>query len=210
MSDVMKAKFNIYLPEELWITILSKKYPKVIFEILSIMPTEEMKGNALFKISGRELGKILSEIKTHPTSLEVYLISDTPQSKIINVKTKDPWLLLSLVKSEVILKMPVNVQTGIAEWEILAPQEKIRRFNELLEKNGLQFELKSIQKYTENTTLTERQSEVLDLAVKLGYYEIPRKITLTALAKQLKIAKSTLSGILRRIDKKLIESEIAS
>jgi len=210
MTEVMKAKFNIFLPDELWIAALSKKYPDTTFEVLSILPTEQMIGNALFKISGSNLEQILKEIKTHPSSIELYLISDAPNSKIVNVKTNDPWLLISLIKSEVILKMPVIIKNGVAKWEILAPHEKITRFNQLLKEKGIRFELKSLGKYKEETKFTERQSEVLDLAVKLGYYEIPRKITLTELAERLNLAKSTLSGILRRIDKKLILKEIAN
>jgi predicted DNA binding protein len=123
------------------------------------------------------------------------------------VKTNDPWLLISLIKSEILLKMPVIVKNGIAKWEVLAPQEKIRTFKKLLDEKKIKFELKSIMKYKEETKLTERQSEVLDQALKFGYYEIPRKITLTDLAIKLDIAKSTLSGTLRRIDKKLIQNQ---
>jgi len=210
MSDIVKAEFQIRLPEGLWIAALSKKYPETTFEILSILPTVEMIGNALFKISGPDVEQILIEIKLHPSSTELYLISDLANSKIINVKTKDPWLLISLIKSEVILKMPVIIKNGIANWEILAPQEKISTLNKLFAEKGIDFKLKSIGKYREEPQLTARQSEVLDLALKQGYYEIPRKITLTQLADKLAVAKSTLSGILRRIDKKLVQTEISN
>ena len=207
MSEVMTAKFAIQMPKKLWIAALSKKYPEITFEILSILPTEKMIGNALVKITGDNAEKILQEITVHPSSLELHLISDLEKSKIFNVKTNDPWLLISLIKSEVILKMPVLVKNGIASWEILAPHEKISKFNDLLKEKNIKFQLKSIGKYKEEPQLTVRQTEVLDQAVKMGYYEIPRKITLTALAKKLNIAKSTLSGILRRIDKKLVRVE---
>jgi predicted DNA binding protein len=203
----MNAKLDIIMPKKLWIADLSKKYPEITFEILSILPTEKMVGNALIKISGSNLEHLLTEIKAHPSFIELYLISDSAKSKIVNVKTNDPWLLISLIKSEILLKMPVIVKNGIAKWEILAPQEKIGKLKQLLDEKNIIFELKSIKKYKEEPQLTERQSEVLDQAVKLGYYEIPRKISLTELASTLNIAKSTLSGILRRIDKKLIKNE---
>ncbi len=206
----MKAKFQIIMPEGLWIATLSKKFPETTFEIMSILPTVEMIGNALFKISGPSVDQILNEIKSHPSSTELHLISDQSNSKIINVKTKDPWILVSLIKSEVILKMPVIIKNGIANWEILAPQEQISKLNILFSEKGIKFELKSIGKYREEPQLTARQSEVLDLALKSGYYEIPRRITLTHLADKLNIAKSTLSGILRRIDKKLVQTEISN
>jgi len=206
MSEIMIAKLEISMPEKLWIAELSKKYPDITFEILSILPTEKMVGNALIKFNGSNLDHLVTEIKAHPSSIELHLISDSTNSKILNVKTNDPWLLISIIKSEIILKMPVLVKNGIAKWEVLAPQEKIGKLKKLLDEKQIKFELKSIMKYKEEPQLTEKQSQVLDQAVKLGYYEIPRKITLTELAAQLNLAKSTLSGILRRIDKRLIQN----
>ncbi|MFX1294068.1 MAG: helix-turn-helix domain-containing protein [Promethearchaeota archaeon] len=210
MSEVMKVEFEIYMPEKLWIAILSKKYHNINFEILSILPTEKMVGNALIKISGPDIENVIKEIKGQSSCLELYIIDDSDDSKIFNVKTNDPWLLISLIKSEIILEMPVIVKNGIAVWKVLAPRKKIATFNKLLNEKNVQFKLKSITKYQKEVKLTKRQSEILDLALKLGYYEIPRKITLTKLAKKLNIAKSTLSGIIRRIDKKLIELETSS
>lgn len=207
MSEIMNAKFEIAIPEGLWIAALSLRYPAVTFEILSILPTADMVGNALIKIVGPDLDGIIAKIKSHPSFIELHLLSETPNSLIVNVKTRDPLLLVSLIKSEVILKMPVVVQNGVAVWDVLAPHEKIRTLNELLLQKGVQINLKSIRQYKEKPQFTARQTEVLDYAVKLGYYEIPRKITLTELADRIGVAKSTLSGILRRIDKKLIQVE---
>lgn len=206
----MKATFEITMPNKLWIAALSEKYPNIKFEILSILPTEEMVGNSLVKVSGSGTAQILKEIRAHPSCLELHIIDDSTNSKIFNVKTNDPWLLISLIKSEVILKMPVIVQNGRAIWEMLAPHDKIASLNGLLQENNVKFLVKRIVRYKKEVNLTQRQSEVLDLALKSGYYEIPRKTTLTELADQLNIAKSTLSGILRRIDKKLIQMEASS
>ena len=68
----MKAEFEINMPKKLWIAILSKKYSNIKFEILSILPTEKMVGNALVKISGSGLDKILKEIKGHSSCLELF------------------------------------------------------------------------------------------------------------------------------------------
>ena len=52
--------------------------------------------------------------------------------------------------------------------------------------------------------LTKKQKYVLKIAIIEGYFEIPRRITLTELALKLKIHKSSLSGIMRRIQDKSI------
>lgn len=54
-------------------------------------------------------------------------------------------------------------------------------------------------------TLTERQERVLWLALKLGFFEYPRKINSIELSSKLRIAPSTLSEIKRRGMRKLLE-----
>jgi hypothetical protein len=52
--------------------------------------------------------------------------------------------------------------------------------------------------------LTERQLEVFDLAVREGYYEVPRRTTQRALADAFDLATGTVSEHLQRIEAKLI------
>ena len=52
--------------------------------------------------------------------------------------------------------------------------------------------------------LSDKQKEVIQLAVKRGYYEFPRKVNLNDLAKELKLSKPTLQQHLRTAEKKVV------
>jgi predicted DNA binding protein len=52
--------------------------------------------------------------------------------------------------------------------------------------------------------LSDKQKEVINLAVKRGYYEFPRKVNLNGLAKELKLSKPTLQQHLRTAEKKVV------
>jgi len=52
--------------------------------------------------------------------------------------------------------------------------------------------------------LSTKQKEVIQLAVKRGYFDFPRKINLDGLAKEMKISKQTLQQHLRVAEKKLV------
>jgi len=54
------------------------------------------------------------------------------------------------------------------------------------------------------TTLTDRQREVLDVAIAAGYYEVPRETTQSALADELGCAPATVADHLRRIEHNLV------
>jgi hypothetical protein len=54
------------------------------------------------------------------------------------------------------------------------------------------------------TQLTEKQREVLIAAYKMGYYDIPRKVTSEEIAKKLGLADSTIVEHLRKAEQRLI------
>ena len=51
--------------------------------------------------------------------------------------------------------------------------------------------------------LTERQEEVIRVAFETGYFDFPRRVESTDLAKKLGISGSTLSEILRAAERRV-------
>lgn len=60
------------------------------------------------------------------------------------------------------------------------------------------------EKLTGTTGLTDEQHRAIERAVEMGYYEIPRQITLKELAVELDISHQALSELLRRANRNLI------
>ena len=54
--------------------------------------------------------------------------------------------------------------------------------------------------------LTARQRQVFDIAIREGFYDIPRRISLTQLAELLGVAKSTLSVQLQRVESTIVHT----
>jgi predicted DNA binding protein len=52
--------------------------------------------------------------------------------------------------------------------------------------------------------LTEKQRRVLIAAYKLGYYDIPRRITSGEMARKLNLVKSTFSAHVRKAERRLL------
>ena len=51
--------------------------------------------------------------------------------------------------------------------------------------------------------LTDRQQELLELAINEGYYEMPRRATLSDLADQANVTAGTIGEHLRKIETKI-------
>jgi len=56
--------------------------------------------------------------------------------------------------------------------------------------------------------LTERQEQVLGTALVQGYFEFPRRISLTGLSELVGVRPSTLSEILRGAERRVLESTV--
>ncbi len=67
-----------------------------------------------------------------------------------------------------------------------------------------QKKVKNISIVKENPELTDKQKKALELAIKHGYYEYPRKIGLEKLAKLAGISYSTYQAHLRKAEQKLL------
>jgi predicted DNA binding protein len=66
-------------------------------------------------------------------------------------------------------------------------------------------EVLRISRIEEEEELTARQEQILQIALEKGYFEFPKKITLRQLAKTLGISPATLTEILRRGQKRVLQ-----
>jgi len=66
-------------------------------------------------------------------------------------------------------------------------------------------EVVRISKLEEEEELTARQENILQIALEKGYFEFPKKLTLRQLAKVLDISPATLTEILRRGQKRVLQ-----
>ncbi|MHA1520867.1 MAG: helix-turn-helix domain-containing protein [Promethearchaeota archaeon] len=205
-----KSKLIITFPKQLWLS-LTKKYTNLQFEIKAFIPVEQdpFVGNSLISITGSVPESFLQELDIHPSLISYSIMERTPNHMILNTVTKDHILLLTIVKNMILVDLPVSVSNGVAEFVISSTRSNIDQFIQDLESRGLSVEIKSIGNYSEDLfhkILTPRQFEVYNSAKQKGYYESPRQITLTELAREIKVAKSSLSSILQRIHSKLLGS----
>ena len=206
------SKIIIHLPEKLWLGAISRTFPYYEFEIKSFIPIsqEPFIGNQLIKIIGSNPQQVLTHIQQHNSLVNAFVVESTPTSITINTQTADNFLLKSLIKNQILVRLPVKITKGDAEFNVTSTRGNIDQFLDDLSHHGILSDIKSLGTYTEDQNqleLTPRQIFVYKKAQELGYYDSPRRISLTELSEQLQIAKSSLSTMLQRIHKKLLGTE---
>jgi len=108
------------------------------------------------------------------------------------------------------LSTPFELKDGKLRVTLLGSSSQIKRYLADLSKQTLvKYRIASLTdaKFPPNSPigrLTDKQRRVLVTAYRLGYYDVPRKITSEELAKNLKLVKSTFSAHVRKAERRLL------
>jgi hypothetical protein len=117
----------------------------------------------------------------------------------------------SLGTGIVCMQCPYNEGEVNPTWQVLVSRpDDIRELIARLQRRGVTATVKSISQVNQEELLTGRQKEILAMAISLGYFDFPRKISLTELSKKVAIKPSTLSEVLRNAERKILENTAKS
>jgi len=103
------------------------------------------------------------------------------------------------------LNCPYSSSEGNSEWNLLVrDSEQLKALLTELEDHHINASIGGLSDVRREEELTARQIEVLTKAISLGYFEFPRRFSLTALSQELGIKPSTLSQVLRAAEEKVM------
>lgn len=204
-----RAKLTVIIPEEVWIGELSRRYPEARFRVLSAFPEDES-GFGLLEISSRDIEAILDEIQGAESVIRFDLVHRHEEEAIIQFETTAPLLLFPLRRAGVPLSMPFDIRDGEVDWELTSSHERLSELGNQLDALGIKFRVEYFRQEIEpQQLLTDQQQELLLAAIQSGYYDTPRGCSLTELAEQLDLAKSSVSETLHRAEERIIKEFIA-
>jgi len=180
----------------------------------------------LFEVDSAQLKKIVDLWKAQKSVKEIQIVMVGTQKSQLLVKTnKNLATAPALAKTGTMWIEPTWTENGVDYVTMLAPSYKhLKEFIELVKDKGYDLKIKSKRFITPNeivsinafrTTgfsklkvaselLTEKQMEVFDLACRYGYYEEPKKTSISELAAKLGVSESNCAELLRKAERKLM------
>lgn len=209
-QDIVQIKLSIEIPQDKWLATFNRRYPELNFHILSNFLIGENSGITSFQIRGSSVKQFISDFKEKLVKDSSQILFEGEDLVILNVKEVDPWILNTLVKTELLISYPVLVKEGKIRMEAITNRSKVDRFLTQLKKKDINAKIERIGYYYKSTLLTQRQNEIISLAYQNGFFNIPRSVSLSEFADDLNISKSALSETLRRIFKKLAKNYLSS
>lgn len=185
---------------------LSAEYPDDEFRILSAYPTE----NGLLVI--------LEATMADPTDI-VYFFEKLPMAPPSEILHADEQTVLiqfalpfvplpyrAIFASKNLPQFPYAIRDGWMVIDVTTSHERLSRLQEELEATGFRIEVVSVTQSVDPTELlTDRQQRFVADALERGYYDTPRTCSLTRLADELDVSKSTASVVLHNAEETIIK-----
>lgn len=188
--------------------------PDLLFEVERIVTSGNDALMPLLWVRGPSRERVEATLEDDPTVEEVTLIGDFD----------DEWLfqMTWIDHVDLLVQMLTNSEATILDavgrgeqWKIrvLYPQRSLfSKTHEFCERHGLDFDVDSIRELEGEPAgrygLTTEQYEVLATASELGYFEVPREVSLEELADELGISHQAASERIRRATSALVEETL--
>ncbi len=190
---VNQLRIEVRLPEGHWSGDVSRERPEAVLRIEETMPLGRGRGAA--KISSSY--EIINELNSHPGIDEVRDLGGNRY--VVDIAPKGGGYIKEIRLAGVIPRSPFEVRDGWVDWTIECSSEKSRELVKLLRDSDIPYRVVSTRTKGARI-LTPKQRLIFDSALNEGYWETPRRITLSALAVSVGLSKSTLSVHLHKIE----------
>jgi len=155
------------------------------------------------------VGSLLSDIHRDNDVLDMETSESSGGRIHGSISTRRCTVCKEIAKSKCFL-VSVEIDAKAAQWTVMGSDDATRELMAALESAGIPFQLKLKRKLEDKELLTARQEEVLLMAFLRGYFEFPKRAGLRELAAETGVKTSTLTEILRRGQRKIIEGYFLS
>lgn len=202
------CRLRVPLPESAWISRFSRQFPEVRIEVLSRLDVDRGRSLTEIEVHASTSESWADEIRALPRVSSVEELEGSPGRVHLRVVHRTSQFISIFRDLRLMRRFPFTIRGGDAFWVIVAPESKHRALLARLRAEAPAAVIESVRHPEVGGTggpLTARQADLLRRAVAAGYFEVPRKVTLTTLAKNLGMAASSLSEALAIVEKKLVE-----
>jgi len=202
---MMEVVLTVRIPD-CWVGDVATLSDRPI-RFLRSVPDGRGGGRGLIEIRGDAplAEAIVDAIRSHPSVCHVD-VSNLPEGGVLGeVVTSRCAACRALSGVDCFLTSAATRPDGRVEWHIVTGGEgSLRELVRRLEAEGCEVEVESSRLPRGRRALTDRQEQVLRMAIESGFYEQPKRTSIKALARRAGVAPSTLQQTLKRAELKVL------
>ncbi|AQL41949.1 hypothetical protein BV210_04115 [Halorientalis sp. IM1011] len=213
----MRYVEGLLTPERGWIHPIERRIqqaPGIKNErILQMELLDDGTVTTMYELSGdREVIEFAAE---YVPELITYQVSPMQDRIITYAHLESNEMLTGLLELphtyQIVPDFPIEfASNGGIKLTIVGDEDQIREAMDAVP-DGISVELQKLGDYApENerllSRLTDRQREVAEIAVDMGYYDTPRQVTYDDIAEEVEVAPGTVGEILRKVESRLLNA----
>ena len=207
---MIEALLNIRIPE-LWVTPVTEKYDVAVSCQIGGYSGKAGWGSVTMKGSDNMLKSAIDDIREHPSVGTITIKTSQPGSitfivDVVKCKACEVWM-----KAKAFMVFPVSINKGRMKWLLITDNNPtVGKIVDDLEKCGCDVRIERVTAFGGKGILTDRQEELVQVALASGFFDFPRKMGSVELAKKLGISVSTLSEIMRATQRRIFSEYLRS
>jgi len=210
----VRAKIAIETPHDGWLLEFSRQHPDLTVKVHNGQWMGQRRYLLDLEVDG-SADDWSGEIAPFDDVESVERIDIPPNLRLYRVVERCPNYLLLIRKIGVLMNYPRTVHDGVYTCETTARSSQVRELMGELRSARDRARIVSLQRASKppngrrsasRSALTEVQESLFRQALELGYFEVPRRITLTRLAEKVGRSKSAVSHALALVERHLVYS----
>lgn len=212
-NRLLVATVRLRIPDRTWIGPFSRRHPSVAIEILGRAEIDSATVVADIWISGRGAAVSAREIAGYEDVERAECLAEVGNGYLYRIRFRSPPIVALYRSLEVPLPFPIRARGGYIRWEIVARPpafDRILEFAHEIDPGARTTWTRRPPLVDHLPRLTVSQRQLLHRAIEAGYFAVPRRVSLTELARAANRSKSSVSDALARIEESLLESTMRS
>jgi predicted DNA binding protein len=167
-------------------------------------------------------GTLLMDMTVHAHNLDAWIedlrdadgiisvrkLGSSQKSNSLFVACSAPDIVDTLAGLHLTLRTPFTVTGGAGTVVVAGPGDAIGSAIKMSQDVKVQIERVFNGEENGQPLLTARQSEIFQKAMAAGYFEVPRRVSLTELASRIGVAPSSLSEMLAVVEKRILSKSL--
>lgn len=210
-EGIVLATVRVLIPSDQWVGAFSRNHPDVRIEYLTFSELEPHVSVSDCWIGGRPAGVWAPEISRFSDVVRIESLAELGRGCLYRITYRNPPIVYFYRRLGIPIHYPFWIQNGVVRWEIVTRYPEFRKILEFGRRVDPQLRVVSMHRgplRSHLPSLSEAQQRILSTAMAAGYFEVPRKVSLTELAQRLRRSRSALSEIIASIEEKLLESSV--
>ncbi len=166
-------------------------------------------GSVTMKGEDKTLNSAIDEIREHPSVGNVTIKTRQEGSATFIVDVVKCKACEVLMRAKAFIVFPVSIRKGRMKWLLITDDNPtVGKIVEDLEDCGCYVRIERVTPFEGRGILTERQEELVRVALASGFFDFPRKMGSQELARKLGISVSTLSEIMRATQRRIFSDYV--